>query len=430
MSNIFLSDTILGTLHIKNVYEFFEGPKLFSVTNEVDGLYIVYWIGDEDDFDKWIILPISKARLEHLERKRIDIYSLLMYQEQNFCFQINLPYDDSVEPVFNRLSTDGFRQSIRLPKVGSYISSVMPMLPDGKLGSSIEFSTHEIHVEKTASSTEPLVLKGVSKLFECFNDFYSSIMKSFDEKDIVRPVSGRPGSFVLSFQADKMYQVEPLLKDLNELILSRGDIVSFIKRNKIDVQMLSALFENIIETSSSFELKSNSTDELVLIVRKTDAEFYSSALIKMAVQVVGGYQVPQANIIDQIFKIVELKWHDKHLNLISTGLDDRHILYYIHAAKILGFLNSNNSVSALGQQVAESDHEKRLRIAARSFESSHCGWAWITWSQAKNLSELDPKTAEAFLLEKCLSLSVTTIKRRASTLRQWVEALKPAYQEQ
>ncbi|WP_416411570.1 DUF6575 domain-containing protein [Pantoea sp. App145] len=430
MSNIFLSDTLLGTLHIKNVYEFFEGPKLFSVTNEVDGLFVVYWIGDEEDFDKWIVLPISKSRLEHLERKRIDINSLLMYQEQSFCFQLNLPYDDSVAPIFNRINTDEFRRSIKFPKVGLYISSVMPMLPSGKLGACIEFSTHEIHVEKTASSTEPLVLKGVSKLFECFNDFYSSIMKSFDEKDIMRPVSGRPGSFVLSFQADKMHQVEPLLKDLNELILSRGDIVSFIKRRKIDVQMLSALFENIIETSSSFELKSNATDELVLIVRKTDAEFYSSILSKMSAQVVGGYQVPQANLINQVFKIVELKWQDKHLNLVSTGLDERHILYYIHAAKILGFLNSNNSVSALGQQVAESEHDKRLRIAARSFESSHCGWAWITWSQVKNLSELDPSTAEAFLLEKCLSLSVKTMKRRASTLRKWVEALKPSYQEQ
>lgn len=29
MSNIFLQDTLLGTLYIKNVYEFFEGPKLF-----------------------------------------------------------------------------------------------------------------------------------------------------------------------------------------------------------------------------------------------------------------------------------------------------------------------------------------------------------------------------------------------------------------
>lgn len=430
MSNIFLADTILGTLYIKNVYEFFEGPKLFSVINEVDGLFVVYWIGDEEDYDKWIVLPISKGRLEHLERKRIDINSLLVYQEQSFCFQLNIPYDDSLKPVFNRLNANDFKNSIKLPKVGLYISSVIPMLPTGKLGSSIEFSTHEIHVEKTASSKEPLVLKGVSKLFECFNDLYSSIMSSLDEKDIMRPVSGRPGSFVLSFQADKMHQVEPLLKNLNELILSRGDIVSFIKRNKIDVQMLSALFENIIETSSSFELKSNSTDDLVLVIRKTDAEFYNGALAKMSAQVVGGYQVPQANLINQVFKIVELKWQDKHLNLISTGLDDRHILYYIHAAKILGFINANGSVSALGQQVAESDHDKRLRIAARSFESSHCGWAWITWSQAKNLSELEPSTAEAFLLDKCLSLSVKTMQRRASTLRKWVEALKPYYQEQ
>lgn len=429
MSNIFLSDTPLGTLYIKNVYEFFEGPKLFSVTNEVDSLFVVYWIGDEDEFDKWIILPISKGRLEHLERKRIDINSLLLFQEQKTCFQINLPYDVGMAPVFVKLGTDEFVKSIKFPRVGLYISSVMPMLPTGKLGSCIEFSTHEIHVEKTVSSTEPLVLKGVSKLFECFNDLYSSMMKTLDEKDVMRPVSARPGSFILSFQADKMQQIEPLFKELNAIILARGDIVSFITRSKFDVQMLSALFENIVETSSSFELKSNSTDELVLVIKKTDAEYYRNALSKMSAQVVGSYQVPQANLINQVFKIVELKWQDKHLNIVSTGLDERHILYYIHAAKILGFLNSNNSVSALGQQIAESNHDKRLRIAARSFESSHCGWAWITWSQAKNLSELDPSTAEAFLLDKCLSLSAKTIKRRASTLKQWAEALKPSYHE-
>lgn len=429
MSNIFLKDTRLGTLYIKNVYEFFEGPKLFSVVNEVDSLYIVYWIGDEDDFDKWIILPISKNRLEHLERKRLDINSMLSYQEQKSCFQINLPYDESLEPVFINLSTDDMKQSIKLPKAGLYISSVTPMLATGKLGDCVEFSTHEIHVEKTSASTEPLVLKGVSKLFECFNDLYSSILNSFDEKDVMRPVSGRPGSFVLSFQAEKMQQIEPLLKELNALILARGNLVDFIEIKRIDVQMLSALFESVIETSSSFELKSNATEELVLVVRKTDAEYYNDTLAKLSAQVVGGYQVPQANLIEQVFKIVELKWQDKHLNRISTGLDERHINYYIHAAKILGFIKNNGSVSALGQQLAESEPEKRLRIAARSFESSHCGWAWIMWSQVNNLSELDPVTAETFLLEKCLSLSAKTIKRRASTLRQWCDALKPAYQE-
>ncbi|MEH8795135.1 hypothetical protein RAG23_21005 [Klebsiella quasipneumoniae subsp. similipneumoniae] len=168
-------------------------------------------------------------------------------------------------------------------------------------------------MEKTKSSKDPLVLNGVSKLFECFNDLYSSIINSFDEKDLMRPVSGRPGSFVLSFQAEKMQKVEPLLKELSDLIGVKGDIVSFIRNNNIDVQMLSALFDSVVNTSSSFELKSNYTDEIVLTVLKTDAEFYSKTLAKMSAQVVGGYQVPQANLIDQVFKIVELKWKGIYL---------------------------------------------------------------------------------------------------------------------
>ncbi|PWD68933.1 DUF6575 domain-containing protein [Pectobacterium versatile] len=428
MSNIFLKDSMFGELKYENVYEFFEGPKFFSVTNEINSLFVVYWLGDYDDFDKWVVIPISAGRLESLERKRIDIHSVLIHQEQKKYYQFDVYYEDE-RVVESELDSFSVSNNMTLPQSGLFISSVLPVLANGKIGKAIEFSTHEIHVEKTKSSTDPLVLNGVSKLFECFNNLYSSIISSFDEKDLMRPVSGRPGSFVLSFQAEKMQKVEPLLKELNDLTSLRGDIVSFIKNNNIDAQMLSALFDSVVNTSSIFELKSNYTDEVILTVRKTDAEFYSKTLANMSAQVVGGYQVPQANLIDQVFKIVELKWKGVYLDVVSTGLDPRHILYYIHAGKILGLLNENGSVSALGQQLAESEHEKRLRIAARGFEASHCGWAWIQWSQAKNLSELDPSTAEPFLFDMCLSLSDETKKRRASTLRQWCEALKPSYRE-
>ncbi|HHH4566478.1 TPA: DUF6575 domain-containing protein, partial [Morganella morganii] len=92
MSNLFLKDTRFGSLYMKNVYEFFEGPKFFSVTNEVGGIFLLYWIGDEEEYDKWFLIPISSSRLENLERKRIDIYQSLVYQEQKFFYQINLPY--------------------------------------------------------------------------------------------------------------------------------------------------------------------------------------------------------------------------------------------------------------------------------------------------------------------------------------------------
>ena len=428
MNSIFLKDSIFGELTYQKIYEFFEGPKFFSVSNETSSIFLVYWLGDFDDFDRWLIIPISRERLEHLERKRLDIRSVLMWQEQKKYYQFDLFYEGE-EPNVTIFESSLVSKHITLPASGLYISSVLPVLPDGKIGKEVEFSTHEIHIEKTLSATEPLILKGVSKVFESFNNFYSSILKVFDEKDVMRPVSARPGSFVLSFQAEKMSQVEPILKELDALIMIRGDIIDFIKRKKIDVQMLSSLFESVKNTSSSFELKSNSTDDILLTVRKTDAEFYSSTLIKLSGEVVGGYQVPQANMIEKVFEIVSLKWQDKHLDIVSTGLDVRHILYYVHAAKILGFLTESGAISALGQQLAESDPERRLRIAARSFEASHCGWAWIKWSNVKNLSELDPTSAERFLNQRCLSLSDNTKLRRASTLRQWCEALKPSYRE-
>ncbi|HDL8099887.1 TPA: hypothetical protein PXQ30_003914 [Yersinia enterocolitica] len=429
MSNLFLADTRFGSLYLKNIYEFFEEPRFFSVINEVGGLFIIYWIGDDDDFDKWFLIPISKERLEHLERKRIDIYSSLAYQEQKTFYQVNIPYDDTEEPTFIKHVASEISQKIKLPKTGLYISGVTPVLVTGKLGAQIEFSTHEIHVEKSSKGCDPLVLSGVSKIFEKFNDLYNSILKAVDEKDLMRPVSGRPGSFALSFQADKLETFEPLLEGLHKQILNRGDIISYIKENNIDVHVLTALFQSVIDTSSGIELKSNSTDEIIFSLRKVDAEYYVDTLSRLASQYVGGYQVPQANIIEKVFLIVELKWFDKELNLESTGLDLRHIQYYVHAAKILGFLNERGYSTALGQQLAEATKEARLAIAARSFEASHCGWAWVIWSNAKNIKGIIPGTAEEFLRDKCLSLSKKTMHRRASTLRQWCEALQPMYRE-
>src|SRR5471032_2439947 len=105
MNNIFLTDSKFGTLVLKNIYEFFEEPRFFSVSNEVGGLFIVYWIGDEDDYDKWYVIPISPERLELLERKRIDLYSSLVYQEQKTFYQVNIPYDDESEEYI-KLSSD------------------------------------------------------------------------------------------------------------------------------------------------------------------------------------------------------------------------------------------------------------------------------------------------------------------------------------
>lgn len=428
MSNLFLEDTRFGSLYMKNIYEFFEGPKFFSVTNEVDGIFLLYWIGDEEEYDKWFFIPISAARLEHLERQRIDIHQSILYQEQRYFYEIHMPYDDECEAKFIRHNAEQVNKLVKLPKEGLFISGVIPVLQTGKLGEQKQFSTHEIHIEKSKSATKPLQLNGVSILFESFNELYNSILGFFDKKDVMIPVDARPGSFVLSFKADEMLSVEKLLSELGQLIARKLDIIPFIKQHKIDAQCLSALFQGMIDTSSDFELKSNNSDEIILKISKRDAEIHINKLARMASEYVGSHQVPQANIMEKIFQLVDLMWKDTPITIQSIGLDARHVAYYKHAARVLGFINQSGYLSAIGQQIAETTEiERRYAIAARCFESSHCGWAWIMWSGVKNLSEIDAKTADEFLNEKCLSLSDKTKIRRASTLRQWCEVLKPHY---
>ncbi|MGC1095758.1 DUF6575 domain-containing protein [Pantoea agglomerans] len=429
MSNIFLEGTILGDLLMKNIYEYFEGPKFFSVTNEVGSVFLIYWIGDEEIFDKWLIIPVSQERLEDLERKKIDINSVLSFQEQKKYYQVNIFYNEKLTPQFSVEDSLKIQEKIKLPKPSLFISSVTPVLNTGKLGRSIEFSTHEIHIEKSSKGSRPLVLSGVSRVFECFNELYNSILNYSNTSDLMTPVSGRPGSFALSFQAEKMEQFEPLFISLNEVINIKGDLVNFLSGKGIDIQVVNELFLSVVDTSTDFELKSKFDERLILKIRKSDADFYVSSLSRVATQLVSSIQVPQANIIEKVFEVVDLKWNNIIVCPETISLEERHVLYYIHAAKTLGFLSNSGAITALGQQIAmaKKDENKRLRIAARAFESSHCGWAWVMWNNVDNIKEIDPASAENFLMDKCHSLSKKTIKRRASTLRKWWEKLENYY---
>ncbi|ELY3855408.1 DUF6575 domain-containing protein [Providencia rettgeri] len=424
MKNIFISHKLFGNLVIRNVYEFYDEPRLFSVTNEVASIYIVYWIGDSTDSSNWFIIPISPDRLEMLERKRIDIYSVLTEQEQSFFYTANIYFDECSVSIETKDAQDVY--DIALPKKGLGISSVVPMLVNGGLGNPIEYSTHEIHVEKSAKKSI-LDLNHVSSIFDSFDVFYQHMIKAHDFKDKIRPVAARPGSFILSFQAEKLADFEPILNRLYNLILNRKDIKKFMMENGLDFQSFFYLLNSVIETGTNFELKNTNTDEVIFDLTKSAAEFYLNDIRRSAATSVSGEQVPQADILKTIFKIIEIKWSDNSLDTTNTGLSERHIYYYLHASRILGFIDQHRNVTVSGQQLIEADDNTKLKIAAKNFEQSHCCWAWIQWAEVNNLSELDPCSAEQFLKEQCFTLSSKTLARRARTLKNWCLELKKHY---
>lgn len=425
MDNIFTRSPALGTLSMLNVYEFYEQPRLFSLENEVGSYFVAYWLEETDVHEGWLIIPISRLRLNRLENREIDINDLITKQEQNNCFKLDISFDDFSEIWSSLKKTD--LENYKLPRKNLFISEVTPAGLRASNESEMVIATHEVRLAKTVDGHSPR-LDQITKLFDSFSTLYKSFLDTINIKSGgIEPIAARPGSFILSFSAEHIDDFNEVFIDLVNKMHQRQDILSFMREKQVDIRAFSTLLNNILQESSNFELKDNATQETVLVIRKTDAVFYLPQLTRVASQYLTSYQVPQANDIKKILLLVKLTWEGKEITPLSIRAHQRHVAYYKQAARLLGLFEANGTMTAVGQQVAEASDDRKLSILAKSFEASYCGWAWILWSGAKDLTEVNPETANDFLKFNCPSLSPNTARRRSSTLKMWCEEFKKNY---
>ena len=102
------------------------------------------------------------------------------------------------------------------------------------------------------------------------------------------------------------------------------------------------------------------------------------------------------------------------------ALHERQYWYYRRAAEILGLANERQEPTASCYILYRLQNEAKKRFLAYQFISSNIGAAWFSWQNANDLSDIQPESATQFLLEVCPKLSETTVKRRADTLKSWL----------
>lgn len=77
MKSIIPKHTSLGKLDFFEVYDDYCGLKTFSVINNLNQLFIVYWEGNYDGYSSWLYTPISEKRLDSFikgETTLLEIY--------------------------------------------------------------------------------------------------------------------------------------------------------------------------------------------------------------------------------------------------------------------------------------------------------------------------------------------------------------------
>ena len=81
--------TVLGELQILDVYEQFDGPRLFSCRNNADTLFLAVWV-DEGAVETWLYVPTSALRLAELASGRLDLRTAFASPEDNFVYLVHL----------------------------------------------------------------------------------------------------------------------------------------------------------------------------------------------------------------------------------------------------------------------------------------------------------------------------------------------------
>jgi hypothetical protein len=137
--------------------------------------------------------------------------------------------------------------------------------------------------------------------------------------------------------------------------------------------------------------------------------------------------VPQQDRLDRVVAVVRVLAGGKDLGpnaleMPDTASSERHIDYMRQAAKILGLIADDGSLTEAGWRLAQLPETRILDFISVQFEGSSVVQLWRKWSGVEDLFGLDENSAVEFLLQSGLSSSMA--ERRGRTLRKWLEEFK------
>ncbi|MBD2505162.1 hypothetical protein [Anabaena azotica] len=286
-----------------------------------------------------------------------------------------------------------------------------------------------IHISNNQAQKDWSVIANVvDKLERLFQEIADLTFNNISKLPTFTPAHAIPGSWTIIVHMNLSYNQSTSLATKLKSISLIGD--------STDERRNSSLFnswQDCIESLRRDEIIVDlaiSTDAPELRILKSistrdfpSIQAYSSPKIRII-----SHDVPQANDLERVIRLAELLIqypHDPSILrqqfLETDKTADRDFLYYQAAAKILGIADERvRPTKACFVLNRLPSTEAKMRFLAYQFISSNVGAAWFGWTNANDLSEIKPESAEQFLNEVCPSLSGTTIKRRAKTLESWL----------
>ncbi len=422
--NTLPKDTFLGRLSFFEIYEDFFGPKCFSVRDELQQLYLVYWSGDYDEgtSTKWVYMPVSSKILDELLRGE---YSF----NQAFTKSKRLMAVSTYSSGLNKKATvehlnENNRNSVNLPPIDFSVdlAGIQYVAPESKWDFNLRIANRSGHGSPADNA--------ITKVLDAFGEIVRLLMRDEHNKHpTIYPLTAGYSSFDVKLGTSNQERAAVAIELLESILSDENTIEERLDELGMDPYRLKDLLDIVNVEKLELTLKSKTADTL-----KKPIEISSSNLLPIirkleasTTTLIDSFKVPQANCLDRVVDIVKLRVNGEELKheRIDGITSDRQVQYHTHAARCLGLLNNNNTITSAGRVLAQkSSKVAQYQYLADRVESSDFGWAWMKWAGVSNITDLDPNSAEQFIRECVKGLRRTSINRRASSLSRWITILK------
>ena len=98
----FPDNSPLGELRFGEIYEYYDGPVLFSCRNAAEQVFLAVSVEDSDTSRRWLYCPVSRRRLAEIERGTIELRSAFTAAETGFVYEVKF---DSAGESFDTIAT-------------------------------------------------------------------------------------------------------------------------------------------------------------------------------------------------------------------------------------------------------------------------------------------------------------------------------------
>jgi hypothetical protein len=422
-------DSKLGHLTIVEVFEFYDGPKLFSARNRTGTLYLVFWADQDEEADHWFYVPVSEGRLESVKEGDLSLREAITQPEDGLIYQASVSRQSARAPIVREISPGEIDESCLPPEGDAIEVGDTASEPEHtKIVASV--GAYEVAIGR--GKRNPPMVGDIGQVLSTWSEVFYSTLASLGQRTWGVPVASEIGSFVVTVSNAHGASAEPALTVIRDLLanaLSQTKNMSeVLQASQVNfghlAQLLSAVAESKADLEVSLVCGGGRLERMVHLKPDSARKLLHGVSEAIAGPTITSDEVPQANSLETVLRLVQMTVRGEIVTPEGLGVVPRQVNYYKQAARILSFLNEDNMPTFSGQRVAIAEVNEQVRQAAEAFSISHCGWAWIRWSKVSNVFQLDGDTAVEFLLSAAAGINDTTKKRRAQTLRSWVDSFK------